>query len=60
MVYGIGRMVPKGEGGLSLEHRGPGPVFNVTKTNGPAKVTSKPYRQSWDRIFGTAPTVGQA
>ena len=60
MECGIGKRVPKGKGDLSLEHRGPGPVFSVTETNGPAKVATPSYRKGWDRIFGTAPTVGQA
>ena len=27
---------------------------------GPAQVNTKNYRDGWDRIFGTKPTVGQA
>lgn len=56
--------------GIIIEHRGPGPVYNVvgefdtasttpSKTKGPAKVATDAYRAGWDSIFGNK-TVGQA
>jgi len=63
---------PLYDGAIRLEHRGPGPVYNVIdeykretpqqcceERSGPAKVTTDAYRNGWDNLFGNQ-TVGQA
>lgn len=70
----LGKPTPTGKSlhgaGLIMEHRGPGPRFNVlgefdapapapAKAKGPAKVTTDAYRAGWDQLFGGT-TVGEA
>ncbi len=60
---------PLYDGAMLLEPRPEEPgAFNVRGTyrsgqsdrSGPPKVTTNEYRDGWDRIFGSTPTVGQA
>lgn len=71
---GVGRAVQEGQPVhgkrlMYLEHRGPGPVFDITDSvdvpaagdsKGPAMVATKGYCDGWDRIFGGSTPVGQA
>jgi len=70
---GVLRPAKEGEslydGAMSLEHCGPGSVYNVVDEfkraepsegcSGPPRVTTDAYRDGWDSLFGNQ-TVGQA
>jgi len=70
---GLIRPMREGEpmvgGGVCLEHK-EGHVYAVVHEvpsmvatmdrSGPAQVATDDYRQGWDRIFGSRPTIGEA